>query len=350
MTENLDSPEQGQHQVPSQDLPGKRLIAAREANGLSREDVASQLRLNVRLITALEEDDYDALPGQTFISGYLRSYARLLDLPEDSFVAPVLDSYQPPLVQPSRKSKEISSSDGIARLATYLIIGVMIASVSMWWLGRQEEIEPQTEQAETEGDGPHAMKRASDLVEDPGFAELQAEQPISEPGDEQAPGLPDTAAMMENETSAQQAPAELAVAAEEKQAEAVEISDRTEPVDQAASVPTVAANSVAPDQPVLPPPPPLTESMPQSKLELRFDADSWTEVKDNAGRELLYRLINEGEVLVVRGEAPFHVFLGYAPGVRVYYNGELFEHSAFQRQDVARFRVGRAEHNQPGFR
>ncbi len=332
-TENNDLPEQlsSPSQEPEQELPGKRLRAAREAKGLSREKVAGQLRLNVRLISALEEDDYAALPGLTFTTGYLRSYARLLELPADSFaISPLATNKTPPLVSTSAAVKEMSSRDGIARLASYLIIGVIIVSVAMWWMGRQEEFEPQTRLSGTElvesQDNPTAE------VTETGEALLQ------DTSDEVAQSEEVETAELQAEGNAS---GEEGTAAETEAAAAIE---QVKPVPQAAPASTPAATSSVSEQPA---PLPLTDAMPQSTLELRFVADSWTEVKDNAGRQLVYRLIKEGGVLVLRGEAPFHVFLGYAPGVTVYYNGELFDHSVFQRRDVARFRIGSAEHNHP---
>jgi len=59
---------------------GKILSARREEWGLSVAEVASNLNLGADTIEALEADDYDSLPGTTFIKGYMRSYARLLKL------------------------------------------------------------------------------------------------------------------------------------------------------------------------------------------------------------------------------------------------------------------------------
>lgn len=334
MTENSELPEQ-QPQEPEQALPGRHLFEAREARGLTREGVASQLRLNVRLITALEEDDYDALPGPTYTSGYLRSYARLLELPEDSFVASAQAKHQPPpLVSTSASIREISSSDGIARLATFLIVGVIIVSVAMWWLGRQEEIEPEADLPVAEMDEVQVDTAATELNESLAGS-TETPEPVEESGKEmssQSGDSPDT----ETGTSVAETESEQQLATADVSPEPVAESKPTPPPPAAARV-----------TPARQEPPPLTDATPQTKLELRFEADSWTEVKDNAGRQLLYRLVKAGEAHVLRGEAPFHVFLGYAPGVTVYYNGELFEHSAFQRRDVARFRVGRSEHNHP---
>ena len=42
------------------------------------------LNLTLANVIALENDDYESLPGWTYVSGYLRAYARLLDLDPDS--------------------------------------------------------------------------------------------------------------------------------------------------------------------------------------------------------------------------------------------------------------------------
>ncbi|MBS1270267.1 MAG: Cytoskeleton protein RodZ [Gammaproteobacteria bacterium] len=59
---------------------GRLLRCARERQRLSVDDVALELRLSNFQIRALEDDDWDRLPGITYVRGYLRSYARLLDV------------------------------------------------------------------------------------------------------------------------------------------------------------------------------------------------------------------------------------------------------------------------------
>lgn len=65
---------------------GARLVAARNRRQLTQESVARQLRLDIAVINALENDDTRVLPAPIFVQGYLRSYARLLGLPEDELV------------------------------------------------------------------------------------------------------------------------------------------------------------------------------------------------------------------------------------------------------------------------
>jgi type IV pilus assembly protein PilF len=69
--------------LPPGATAGALLVAAREASGLSIDAVAQQLKLAPRQVRALEEGDYDHLPGRTFVRGFLKSYARLLRLDPD---------------------------------------------------------------------------------------------------------------------------------------------------------------------------------------------------------------------------------------------------------------------------
>ena len=59
---------------------GATLAQAREASGLSVAEVAKRLRLSISQIEALEADAYDKLPGPTFARGFIRNYARLLQI------------------------------------------------------------------------------------------------------------------------------------------------------------------------------------------------------------------------------------------------------------------------------
>src|SRR5258706_8560407 len=57
---------------------GAQLRAYRENAQLTVDDVAHQLKLARRQVLAIENDELDALPGPTFVRGFIRNYARLL--------------------------------------------------------------------------------------------------------------------------------------------------------------------------------------------------------------------------------------------------------------------------------
>ncbi|MGZ8310442.1 MAG: helix-turn-helix domain-containing protein [Allosphingosinicella sp.] len=59
---------------------GERLQQAREAKGLSLEDLASQTRIPVRHLQHIEKGEWDALPAITYCVGFVRSYANVVGL------------------------------------------------------------------------------------------------------------------------------------------------------------------------------------------------------------------------------------------------------------------------------
>ncbi|NLD54512.1 MAG: DUF4115 domain-containing protein [Burkholderiaceae bacterium] len=66
----------------------EELAAAREARGMSQVDISQRIKLQVKQVKALEEGDWDALPGRSFVRGALRSYGKLIDVD----VGPLLES------------------------------------------------------------------------------------------------------------------------------------------------------------------------------------------------------------------------------------------------------------------
>ena len=75
---------------------GQLLRAARLERGLSIDDVARQLRLSVRQVIALEEDDYSRLSSATFLRGFVRNYAKLLQMDAAPLLQRVQESLPPP--------------------------------------------------------------------------------------------------------------------------------------------------------------------------------------------------------------------------------------------------------------
>ena len=61
---------------------GGRLRRAREAAGLTIDDVAAQTRIAVRHLQDIERGDFAALPGRTYAFGFSRTFARTVGLDE----------------------------------------------------------------------------------------------------------------------------------------------------------------------------------------------------------------------------------------------------------------------------
>ncbi|MFK5984591.1 MAG: helix-turn-helix domain-containing protein, partial [Pseudomonadota bacterium] len=65
---------------------GNVLRKAREKKGLSLADVGSELRLDEAIIYALENQHLDKLPEPAYVCGYIRNYARFMELEVDNLV------------------------------------------------------------------------------------------------------------------------------------------------------------------------------------------------------------------------------------------------------------------------
>lgn len=72
--------------VPAELHFGILLRRARERRGLSQQDVVRTTRIAERWLPALEEARLDLLPAPVFVTGYVRSYARLVGLDEGDLV------------------------------------------------------------------------------------------------------------------------------------------------------------------------------------------------------------------------------------------------------------------------
>ena len=115
----MEAPESSdieQHEEPKQagEGVGQVLRAARLERGLDIEDVARQLRFAPRQVTALEEDEYDKLAGGPFLRGFVRNYAKLLQLDEVPLLKLLEQSVPPPTAHVGRPpSEEIPFPSGV---------------------------------------------------------------------------------------------------------------------------------------------------------------------------------------------------------------------------------------------
>ncbi len=81
------------HEIyPSQIEIGQILREAREDLKNSLEDAAKSLRIKKEYLMALEEGNFDSLPGTTYVSGFLKSYTQYLGLNIDQSLLRLVSS------------------------------------------------------------------------------------------------------------------------------------------------------------------------------------------------------------------------------------------------------------------
>ena len=79
---------------------GAALEQERERQGLSLSDVEERTKIRTRYLRALETEDWDIIPGPTYVRGFLRAYAEALGLDPEELVDDYREEFEP--AQPRR--------------------------------------------------------------------------------------------------------------------------------------------------------------------------------------------------------------------------------------------------------
>jgi cytoskeleton protein RodZ len=273
--------------------PGARLQAAREAAGLSLEQVAQQLKLAPRQVRALEEEDFAQLPGRTFARGFVRNYARLLNLDGEDLLALLPDVGRAPALEaPALQSTGAmiaelptasSAQPGITRWVIPIVLVACIVGAATYEWYRGGLAPPDA--------APRTVPPAPDAAAAPvSTARTELANPFA--------------------AEASPAPAEP-------------------PAEQAISPAAAAAPASAPPAP----------AAPAAPLQLTYRGPSWTEIRDRDGQVLISRLVAAGSEQSIRGSAPFDIVIGNATSVTLVYRGAPVDLSRYTRQNVARLRL-----------
>lgn len=306
--------------------PGLTLHQARSELRLPVEEVARMLNLSPSHITALENDDYDSLFGPTYVRGYLRSYAQLLGLSADT----IIESYnQLPLPTNSVALKQpapvpqISSNDRIVKLATLVVVGVLLALTVIWWQS-QEDAENRR------------IAASADRRPDAGSMPAAGSADGGSDRDASATSAP----VLPPPTSAEALRQEVRVAAPGADGSGVAArgvapvpprSANTAPIASEVARPTASMTTVGQGEGA------------HARLIVYAAEDCWVDVRDANDNKLLYETVAAGRVVMLEGVPPFSVFLGNVDGIRIEYNGRPYDANRHKRGPIARFTLGVAE-------
>ncbi len=96
---------------------GGDLRRTREARKLSLADIAERTKINQSLLRAIEQNRFDLVPGGLFTRGYLRAYAREVQLDPEEIVERYRAAFEIPPAEPDPSTEESSASDDIYSMA-----------------------------------------------------------------------------------------------------------------------------------------------------------------------------------------------------------------------------------------
>lgn len=132
--------------------PGAELAVIRNTKGYSMEYIAEKLHLRVQLLELLEADEYTRLPEPVFIKGYLRAYARLMDVPPEPFIQAflVLADDDPGIAKPIWKAAKLPKQKKTSRNWFFIPIAVLIVFALLFFLKKYahgvNDLKPNQEQ------------------------------------------------------------------------------------------------------------------------------------------------------------------------------------------------------------
>lgn len=247
---------------------GEGLKVAREKAGLSLSAVSENLLISIDVIKALENSQAELLPAFTFTQGYIRSYARLLNISADEIVTAYIS------MAPNSKQVSIphsvlpvqnSTRNDMFKYINIILAVFVIVALLVWLYQTDFSVEKLASTGSTTN-----------------------QQPVLKSFDVKKTSYSDEKIALEN------------VEDKEQEGNTLDLAN----AESDADISTI------------------------DTLVLATTGESWCEVHDADGQRLYYQLLKKNNEIKLQGRAPFNVFLGNAPDVRLEINGKIvsFDH------------------------
>jgi cytoskeleton protein RodZ len=303
----MESAESGQFSATSQasaqvdfsSTVGQCLSAARKARGLSVSDVAQAIKFSPLQIEAIENDDFEKLPGTTIVRGFVRSYGRLLHL-DQAMLVKLLDKQAPVNVATMTLPDDVGAAMpqqggriGINRKLAWIVAVVMLVGVVLLVVERFGSDSVTTPAAKID----HAAVTS-------GHVEVQQVAVAPAVGIELPRQTDDdavTSGMVGGMDAVAHNPQQL--------------------IGQGDISGTASVSAMSDAQ----------------QLIFIFGDRSWVEVKDASQRIIFAQLNLPGSRQVVAGKPPFDLVIGNASHVQLLYEDRQIDLQPYTKVDVARF-------------
>jgi len=300
---------------------GERLQREREMRGITLEQMSEATKITTRCLRALEEEEFDRLPGGIFNKGFVRAYARHLGIDEDQAVTDFVTASggekeqplpDPPIARAVALGQRAENNLNWQALGILALLVLALAAVA-WkigpaaWHGAYAKVSasissPSAAAGPEKAAGPASPSKAA---------------PPSEPPPQSAVAAPD-----QNKAEAHVAPAPPA---SQRVEETPAAPPPPAPVAEKPATPKPEPVAVAAKASPTPVSPPVADAAPAPSrsfvVHVRATQDAWVQIVADG------KLVSEG-VLVPPAEkrvpAAKEVVIktGNAAGVEVSFNGQ----------------------------
>jgi cytoskeleton protein RodZ len=274
---------------------GSQLRTARIALKKSIQEIAIELNLHITVIDAIEEMDEAKLPVSAFVIGYIRSYAKIVDLDSDVLIK----NYA---AAESELRREVTENDLHTSLkaeknyelnikvSLAIVLAIAILLVILSWPNIQ------------------AILNASNLsmVEQENNVALEIEPTTYEVAEETV----DDVTMTTEET--------------------------VEEIDDVITTTVDVTENIAEVEEITP----ALEVATSERLVITASDDSWVEIKDNDNKQLFSNILKSGESRVFKSNNGYKLLIGRSASVTIVYLGKPVDFSRFiKRNGVSRFKL-----------
>jgi len=344
------------------------LLAARLRTGFTQKEVADQLFLTTSFIRFIDDGEFDKIPKPAFVKGYLRSYARVVELSGDEVVACYEESRQTKQAQVEIKDvtdERLGSSSytGPVFLTGAIGMGAVLLVILLVWLfsdsGETTTDAGAAGQSGINGDSveAEALQLPSRSLSGDAFGMRGVSVTESSLGN--GPGA-DVAASTAGALDETQLTAEEQLLYEDEEmaasfssvaatpAELARINDEQDSTPGADEAATVAASQAEDSlreivrgrvteggQEIV-----TISAGGDDELYFEFSDDCWLEVEDADGVAIYGDLNRRGDALRITGAAPFAILLGKAPVVNLKFNGSAVDVARYtSNDDTAKLRL-----------
>lgn len=285
---------------------GEALLNGRKRFALDIENISEDLNISKDIVEKIERSETADLPPNAFMQGYIRAYAKLVDVDAEAVLedfARAVPGASEPLRARSNLPKEAHSGSPLIKNITRLLLacGVMavLYGIYSYYSEKLQDFDSEvSDEVSLDDAGAGGMKleikQRARITDDD---ELVLDAP-----------MPD---LMQQE---------------------VEESEQSGSAGEVEAVQDAEEDAVANDNEAV--------AVTEDEMILYADSDSWVEITSADNRRLFYNLLSAGSEVRVSGAAPFSVFLGNAPQVTMMLNNQDVQLSGYIRaNNTAKFRV-----------
>jgi len=315
---------------------GTRIAALRTEKGYTVEDVSRRLRVPASVVSDIEAERFQSLGPPVYARGYVRSYARLVGMP-DAAVAPILveleaaPALMPALPNPTRTSMP----SRLATPALYALLTVLLvvpAAVQVYQRSLAPSVgDPANSTTAVETGGAATVESA------PGAAPVAGNP---SPGPAQAP---DPGYGFEETTPPSEASTAGSAPATAKPAPPV-----AQPVAQVGGAPVPAPPVAARPEPLAASLAPLSSGAQRipgtvQRVWLKLSQSSWVELTGTDGSRIEYAMLPAGTVREYQISGKALLRIGNVTGADLRVDGRSVDLASYARANVARVSLGEAD-------